>query len=123
MNLYLQYAPLTTGVIGLCSTLIYRLRFTSKWLNDHKIIEENNIHFEEDILRATWLSELVFEWEKENPGKPFPEKLIEVYSNNLFDRVLNTPTVKHPVEDLADLSNKFSKVKIGKTGIEVESKK
>lgn len=126
VNIYFYFIPISSSLIGYISTVIYRIRFESRWLNDHKLLEENNIHFEEDILRAAWLSELIFEWQKENTESshksPFPEKLIEVYSKNLFDRVNYAEAVKHPVEDIAELGKKFSKVKIGKTGIEVESK-
>lgn len=109
---------ISSGLILFSSTFIYFLRWNNSWLNSHAQLEFKNIQFSQDILRASWLAELVFEVGKES-NKDVPPFMIEQFSKNLFT-VNNKIERHHPIDDILKFSKSFKKVKVGKTGIEVE---
>ena len=110
--------PFSSGIILFSTTFIYFLRWSNSWVNKHTEAEFKNMQFSQDILRASWLAELVFEVGKESETE-VPPVLIEQFSKNLFENKIKEER-HHPLDDLFKLTKSFKKVKVGKTGIEVE---
>lgn len=113
-----QSIPLSTSVAAFIGNLIYYLKWQNQWFQEHAQAEFRNMRFSADILRASWLAELMFEWEREKE-RDLPEELITRFSHNLFsDSSINTP--EHPIETLAELAKSMKKVRFGKGGFEFE---
>ncbi len=51
-----------------------------------------------------------------------PVEIYQAISKNLFNERSSTKNINHPFEDILKITNKFSKVKLSKEGIEVENK-
>lgn len=114
------YVFLGTSALGVISTLIYALRWTSQWYYDHSELEFANQKFKKDMLRASWIVEMFFEW-KEQKQFDMPVEIYNAISKNLFNERNSSKQINHPIEDLLKITNKFSKLKLGKEGIEVEN--
>ncbi len=113
------YIPLlTSGFVIFGSTLIYYIRWGNAWLCQHAEAEFQNLQFSKDILRASWLAELIIEGKMEN-GTIIPEYILEQYSKNLFN-IQKINGKHHPIDDLFKLSKSLKKIKLNKTGIELE---
>jgi gas vesicle protein len=115
------YIFLGTSTLGFISTLIYALRWTTQWYYDHSEIEFANQKFKKDILRASWIVEMFFEWKEQKQQFDMPVEIYNAISKNLFNERSSSKQINHPIEDLLKITNKFSKVKLGKEGIEVEN--
>jgi hypothetical protein len=102
------------------STLIFYLRWSSQWYREHADIEFSNQVFSRDMLRASWIVEMFFEW-KEQKEFDMPVEIYNAISKNLFNERISSKQINHPIEDLLKITGKFSKVKLGKEGIEVEN--
>jgi len=113
-------APITAGLLLFGSTLVYYMRWTNAWFREHAEAEFRNKRFGGDILRASWLAELAFEWHKEEQ-EVLPESLITNFSRNLFvdERFADT---EHPADMVAAAVKGISKMSVGKEGVNVEMK-
>jgi hypothetical protein len=100
------------------STLIFYLRWTTQWYRDHAEIEFSNQIFSRDMLRASWIVEMFFEW-REQKQSEIPEEIYTAISRNLFNQVKKSDTTSHPFEDILKFTNKFSKIKISKGGVDL----
>lgn len=100
---------------------IYSIRWYSYWIKEHENMEYYNILYYNDVLRASWLAEMVMEWESEKEGKEFPKELYEAYTRNLFNQsAVKSNTVLHPMDELSKLLENVTKLKLGKGVMEVE---
>lgn len=118
MDKNLVMIPFTSGIVLFSTTLIYLLRWSNSWVKKHTDVEFQNIQFSQDILRASWLAEMVFEAQKEN-DKEVPPILIEQFSKNLFNRQ-KSEEQHHPLDDVFKMTKSFKKIKIGKGLLEAE---
>jgi hypothetical protein len=65
------------------STAIFYIRWNDLWFKAHANADFENRKFYVDVVRASWIAELLFEW-KEKKEVPFPEQLITSYPTGLF---------------------------------------
>lgn len=109
----------SAGTLLFGSTMVFYLRWTNDWFAQHARIEFRNIKFADDILRASWLAELAFEWETERKTE-FPKELMQTFSRDLFLSATDGPA-KHPTDDLARVVRTFRRLRLGRGIVDVES--
>ncbi len=114
------FAPLSTALITFVVTTVYYLRWNNSWFSQHAQAEFRNMRFAADVLRASWLAELLFEWTKEKET-PFPDALLRNFAANIFTEP-DSEAVKHPTEDLAALLGQITKVRVAGEGVEITRK-
>jgi hypothetical protein len=112
---WFHVAPFTTGVLLFVSTAIFFIRWNDQWFKEHANAEFENRQFSRDIVRASWLAELLFEW-KEKKEVPFPDALITSYTTGLFRDNDVVKTTKHPFDDLKSLAGSVSEIKFSEKG-------
>jgi hypothetical protein len=114
--------PLTTGTLIFVSTVIFYIRWNDQWFRDHARAEMETRKFSGDILRASWLAELFFEWEQKRESE-MPKELLTSFTRGLFD----SPTFDgklHPADQLHELLKEISSLKVDKEGgIEISKNK
>lgn len=89
---------------GFIGTVIYFLRWNDQWVRQHADAEFMAKRYRSDMLRATWVAELVAEWSKDN-ATPAPAALTESFTRNLFSYE-TIPSTAHPLEALAGMLGK-----------------
>jgi hypothetical protein len=112
---WFHVAPFSTGMILFISTAIFYIRWNDQWFKEHANAEFENRQFSRDIVRASWIAELLFEW-KEKKEVPFPEQLIASYTTGLFKDNDIVKTTKHPFDDLKSLAGSVSEIKFSEKG-------
>jgi len=118
-NDHLYLFPVASFLIAFIATGIFFIKWQNTWVKVHADAELENKKFETDMLRASWLAEMYFEWD-ENKKVEFPSQMVESFTKNLFEHVTGNAPVNHPYEDIFKNLKSFSKVKFDKTGIQVE---
>jgi hypothetical protein len=118
---------LAVSGLGLVSTFVYYLRFSTRWLEEHKNIEISYMKYEADMLRASWIVELLFEWEemarRTGSDREFPKELIAGISRYMFEIASTGGSAKHPLEEALQNLQGVSKLRFGKAGFELERDK
>jgi hypothetical protein len=109
--------PFSVGVVSFLSTMIFFIRWTDQWFKEHARVEFWNIKLSSDILRASWLAELIFEWEAKEE-REFPEALSATFSRNLFQET-KLGQAEHPGEQLLSLLGRAASVKVSKDNVQV----
>jgi len=109
--------PISTGALVFVSTFIFYIKWNDQWFRDHARVEFENRKFAADVLRASWIAELLFEWEHKK-GTIMPLELIERFTKNLFESAGEDSRL-HPFDQLSDLLKHVSSVKLSKSGFEV----
>lgn len=104
------------------STFFFYLRWCNHWFEHHARAEFANSKFESDVTRASWLAELFFEW-KEEKKLDFPAELITSFTQDLFRAVEWSKTPQHPLEQILSMAQRASKIRVDKTGFEIERAK
>jgi hypothetical protein len=106
-------APVSAGLLSIAVTLVWYLKWNDSWFREHAKHEMQLSRSQTDALRAHWLAELMFEWDKEKSGRPFPEELIRTFSQGLFyDKSI--PEVRHAYDDIATFASSIKRLKLGK---------
>lgn len=77
------FIPLSAGTIGFAAFTTFYLRWLNSWFDQHAKREFNNKQFSKDILRASWVAEMFFEW-KEEKKTEFPSELMTSLTRDLF---------------------------------------
>jgi hypothetical protein len=118
-----QLLGMIGGGLAFASTFIYYVRFNQVWLDQHANAEMETMKFEADTLRASWLTELVFEWQQSagKEGAAFPEQLVTGFSRDLFAARPGAKSAKHPLDDVMRSLGALSRVKVGKGMLELET--
>ncbi len=116
---WFHIAGSSAGTLLFGSTMVFYLRWTNDWFAQHARIEFRNIKFADDILRASWLAELAFEWETERKTE-FPKELMQTFSRDLF-LSSSEGVAKHPTDDLARVVRTFRRLRLGRGIVDVES--
>ena len=92
-------APFSAGLILFGSTLIFYLKWNNRWFEDHAHAEFYFRKLNSDILRASWIAELFFEW-KDKKDIGIPHEVLTSFTRNLFvDTTVNTVS-DHPFDQL-----------------------
>lgn len=90
---------LATSAAALAAAIIFYIRWNDQWFRQHADEEFRLKRLELDIDRASWVAEMVFEWQVDKGT--IPDELIYRLTRNLFTTEPDRETVKHPSEDLA----------------------
>ena len=111
-------APLSTGLLGFAATVIYYLKWNDNWFTQHASAEVKSMRNSADIIRANWLAELMFEWDKEK-AQEFPDSLIATFSQGLF----HDPSIKatdHPTDEVLRFMKSLKKISVTRDGAELD---
>jgi len=114
-------ATFWSGLALAGTTLIYYLRWNNHWFAQLAQNEFNTRKMDIDVLRASWVAEMLMEW-KEEKDKPFPAELLTSVTEGLFRGVDGFQGDHHPVGDASRLIASISKLKVTKDGVEVSKK-
>lgn len=96
----LEILRLPLSFLAFIGLTVYFIRWQDNWFREHAEEEFRLRRMELDIDRASWVVEMVMEWQDEK-GQRLPAELIDKLSNNLFDTHLKRRSTSHPAEDLA----------------------
>lgn len=114
------FVPVSVGTVFFIATVIYYIRWNDQWFREHAQAEFRNKQFSADILRASWLTELLFEWEKEKE-RELPPEIIASFTRGLFQYERMRAT-EHPAELIGKGLSRISDVSITKDGLEVHTR-
>ncbi len=114
--LWHHVTPLSAGLVLFASTLVYYVKWTDQWFREHARVEFQDRKLRSDIVRASWLAELVFEGRDKN--RELPTLLVERYSDGLFTDAVGNP-VDHPSDQVVSFLQKLSNIKVGQGTVEV----
>ena len=111
-----KYVPLTIGSVLFVSTMIYYLRWNDHWFQEHANAEFQNMKLNADILRASWIAELYFEWDSKKDGQ-LPHEMIVSFTRGLFSESHARPSKFHPLDQLSGLVPDVAKLKVNQKGL------
>lgn len=114
------FVPVSVGTVFFIATVVYYVRWSDQWFREHAQAEFRNKQFSADILRASWLTELLFEWEKEKE-RELPPEVIASFTRGLFqyERMRGTD---HPAELMGKALSRISDVRVTKDGFELHTR-
>ncbi|MBL8879304.1 MAG: hypothetical protein JNG88_09315 [Phycisphaerales bacterium] len=115
------FVPLSAATITFLTTAIYYIRWNDQWFREHAQSEFRNVRFADDMNRASWLAELVFEWDKEKAGA-MPDSLLSAFSQGLFVSEKLAVT-EHPIEGILGTLKGFTRIKVADVELEKGAKK
>lgn len=101
------------GFISFVFTMVYYLKWNDRWFREHADSELSAKRYKADILRASWIAELMSEWAKEGKGD-LPADLIAAYTRNLFAGIDPTRVSEHPIDHLTSIMKRATEFDIGK---------
>jgi hypothetical protein len=110
------FAFLASGIVIFSSTMIYYIKWNDRWFREHADAEFDAKRFKLDILRASWVAELVQEWGKDGKGE-LPPDLVSAYTRGLFPDGASSRESDHPLDGLTGIFRRATKVKMGKDGL------
>lgn len=115
--------PLTATFSLVVTTLIYYARWMDKWFREHADVEFVSARYKADMLRASWVAELVSEMRQlgTSENTEVPTALLEALTRHLFVPQVDTPS-EHPLEQVTGLLRRASEIKVSKDGLEIKSK-
>lgn len=119
ITLWIRFSLLTIGLVG---SMIYYIRWQSRWAEQFAATENSLKQFHLDVNRANWVVETCLEWRKETESL-IPASLIESLTRGLFARDNPTPQAIHPADELASaLVGSASKISlaVGENKIEYD---
>ncbi len=86
--------------LGFTGLLIYYIRWSNRWADQHAREEFRLLRLDLDMGRANWLVEMALEWQ-EKKGVEIPEVLLNQLSSNLFKDPDQPSEILHPADELA----------------------
>jgi hypothetical protein len=113
--------PMSAGVIAFVGTMVYYLKWNDRWFREHADGELAAKRYKADILRASWIAELVAEWAKEGKGD-LPAGLMDAYTKNLFRDVTISKVNEHPIDDLTGLLKRVRRIDFGRKGFSIRGR-
>lgn len=81
------------------AAVIFYVRWQDRWSDAHAEEEFRLKRLDLDVDRASWLVEVMLEWQRENQGE-MPSELLEQLSAGLFEQPGAHGGLRHPVEDV-----------------------
>lgn len=114
--------PFAVATVTFFGTLVYYLKWNDRWFREHADGELAVKQYKADILRASWIAELVSEWEKENDGE-MPPHLLEAFTRNMFRQLGQVRESEHPYDHVANLIKRATEVNIGRGVFSVRTAK
>jgi hypothetical protein len=110
--------PFSFLALFLVGILIFYFRWTSRWSD---VLAHNDLaiaQYASDILRASWIAELLFEV-KEDQQKEIPPEVLASLTEGLFKRDPLRPGKYHPSDDVLATLKKVQSFKAGPQGVEL----
>jgi hypothetical protein len=118
---WMAIAPFSSGVIVFGLNAIYFVRFANAWLARHADLETRNQLLQFDMARASWFTEMLFEYKDAKSGT-VPESVIRVMTKNLFElRAGADDRVKHPVDDVAAFLERVNRIRLAEGEVEMDA--
>ncbi|EKD81723.1 MAG: hypothetical protein ACD_39C01668G0002 [uncultured bacterium] len=110
------------SMITLICFLFYFLKWQDYYFTTHSEVEISNQVYKNDILRANWLAEMVYE-SKLKEDTSMPNELLASFSRNLFaSRNSKTKVPVHPYEEVFSVIKNIKGVTVDNSGIKIENK-
>jgi hypothetical protein len=104
--------PMATGTVTLFGTLVYYLKWNDRWFREHAEGEFASKRYKSDMLRASWLAELVSE--RAQAGQPeLPPEMMDSFTQNLFRGSAQLAEAEHPFEQVTGLIKRARKLEVG----------
>lgn len=110
------------SMVTLICFLVYFLRWQDYYYSTHADVEISNQLYKNDIMRANWLTEMVYE-SKPKEEAQFPQELLASFSRNLFSQSIsrgNAPS--HPYEEVLSVVKGVKNITIDNSGVKIENK-
>lgn len=115
-----HYLPLTSvGFVGFSATMLFVLKWSDQWFREHADEELQSKRYKADMLRASWIAELIAEWAKD--GKEAPPEMLDVFARNLFQGGAEFGATEHPADAILDLLKRAQKLDVGKDRVSLEA--
>lgn len=114
-------ATIWSGLLLVGTTLIYYLRWNNHWFGQLVSEEFDRRKLDVDVLRASWVAEMLMEWKEERQGQ-FPAELLTAFTKGLFKSGGSAAPDHHPSADLAKLASDVSNLKVTNNGVEISKK-
>jgi hypothetical protein len=109
-----------TSVSFVAVALLY-LKWENSWLSQQAKFELTLAATKVDIDRASWITESLLEWNRENPNQPIPIELLQNFSRRLFDWEARIEDHHTASDSLASaILGSAAKLQIGPSGANVE---
>jgi hypothetical protein len=113
--------PMAGGTLTFFATLVYYLKWNDRWFREHAEVELASKRYKSDIVRASWVAELVSEWAAED-NKELPKELVEAFTRNLFNSVGPVRESEHPIEFLGNMMKRAEEIDFSKGRIAIRGK-
>ena len=119
--IYWLWLRITIFSFGLIGTILYYIKWQSRWADFHSNSEFQLQQFYIDVNRANWVIESCLEWSKETESE-IPAVMLESMTKNLFvGENKDLEQVIHPSDELASaILGSASKLKMNVAGNELE---
>ncbi len=119
--IYWLWLRITIFSFGLIGTILYYIKWQSRWADFHSNSEFQLQQFYIDVNRANWVIESCLEWSKETETE-IPTAMLESMTKNLFvGENKDLEQVIHPSDELASaILGSASKLKMNVAGNEIE---
>jgi hypothetical protein len=103
--------PLSAASATFVTTVVYYLKWNDRWFREHADAEFAARRYKADILRASWLAELIAELATDKVE--LPPDLLKSFTRDLFARPTTTRVSEHPLDGVADLVKDAQDIQIG----------
>lgn len=97
--LWFQLVRVPVGLVGFALTAVFYIKWNDTWFRQHADEELRLRQTTLDIDRASWVMEMLLEWQEDKGGTP-PATLVDRLTVNLFSDK-QTALVKHPAEEFS----------------------
>lgn len=114
------FVGLGSGVLLFATTMVYYLKWSDQWFREHADSEFAAKRYKADILRASWVAELVQEWALAKAGE-IPKDVIEAYTRNLFRDIGSSRMTEHPMDGISGLVKRATEITVGKGAFTVKA--
>ena len=109
--------PFSIAALVCAATLIFYFRWTSRWSDRLAHSDLAAVQYASDILRASWIAELMFEY-KDEKDKEIPPEVLASLTEGLFKRDEFKDVSYHPSDDLSRIFRQLRSFKAGPQGVE-----
>ncbi|MBX3210169.1 MAG: hypothetical protein KF764_34375 [Labilithrix sp.] len=117
--LWHDYALVAAPFATLVTTFVYYLKWNDRWFREHADNEFAASRYRADILRASWVAELVSEWQAESEEE-LPPELLSAFTRNLFRDGPGSKESEHPLDAITGMMKRVTSVSVGKNSFTVE---
>jgi len=112
--------PMVTCAAIFISTFVFYLRWRNGIFQRLAVTELRTHALRQDVMRASWFAELLFEYKDEN-GKSaiLPPEIVQAMTRNLFADIGEPELANHPVDDIMRIMRRMKSVDISNDGFKI----